>query len=131
MLYVFVGNLKLWERKEKEVVHNQNSLRRSQKKSLKKNMSVSHVNELFMVVVHVCPNSTYHCTCCLQSERRQLGIALFQKTSLFRQLHKLKEKKCLEFYDKETKEKYMLSLKEYEEKREIYSRECEAGQISL
>ena len=56
MVYVFVGNLKLWERKEKEVVHNHNSLRRSQKKSLKKNMSVSHVNELFMVVVHVCPN---------------------------------------------------------------------------
>ena len=56
MFYVFVGNLKLWERKEKEVVHNQNPLRRSQKKSLKKNMSMSHVNELFMVVVCVCLN---------------------------------------------------------------------------
>ena len=73
------------------------------------------------------PNSTYHCTHRLQSERRQFGIALFQKSSLFRLLHKLKEEKCLEFYDKETKEKYMLSLKEYEEKREIYIREREAG----
>ena len=76
-------------------------------------------------------NSIYHCTCRLQFERRQLGIALFQKSSLFCQLHKLKEEKCLEFYDKETKEKYMLSLKEYEEKREMYIREREVGQISL
>ena len=75
-------------------------------------------------------NSIYHCTRRLQCERRQLGIALFQKSSLFCQLHKLKEEKCLEFYDKETKEKYMLSLKEYEEKREMYISEREAGQIS-
>ena len=77
------------------------------------------------------PNSIYHCTRRLQSKRRQLGIALFQKSSLFRQLHKLKEEKCLEFYDKVTKEKYMLSLKEYEEKREMYIRERETEQISL
>ena len=77
------------------------------------------------------PNSIYHCTHRLQSERRQLGIALFQKSSLFGQLYKLKKEKCLEFYDKETKEKYMLSLKEYEEKREMYIREREARQISL
>ena len=76
-------------------------------------------------------NSIYHYTRRLQSERRQLGIALFQKSSLFRQLYKLKEEKCLEFYDKETKEKYILSLKEYEEKREMYIREREAGLISL
>ena len=43
-------------RKEKEVVHNQNLLRRSQKKNLKKNMSVNHINKLFMVVMHVCLN---------------------------------------------------------------------------
>ena len=66
------------------------------------------------------PNSIYHCTYHLQSEKRQLRIALFQKSFLFRQLHKLKENKFVEFYDKETKEKYMLSLKEYEEKREMY-----------
>ena len=76
-------------------------------------------------------NSIYHYTRRLQSERRQFEIALFQKSSLFCQLHKLKEEKCLEFYDKETKEKYMLNLKEYEEKKKIYIREREAGQISL
>ena len=74
------------------------------------------------------PNSIYHYNRRLQSERRQLGIALFQKSFLFRQLHKLREEKCLEFYDKE---KIMLSLKEYEEKREMYIRECKVGQISL
>ena len=73
------------------------------------------------------PNSIYHCTRHLQSEKRQLGIALFQNSSLFCQLHKLKEEKYVEFYDKETKEKHMLSLKEYEKKREMYIQECEAG----
>ena len=49
------------------------------------------------------PNSTYHCTRRLQAQKKQLGIALFQKSSLFRQLHKLKQEKYLEFYDEEKK----------------------------
>ena len=77
------------------------------------------------------PNSTYHCMRRLQVQKKQLGIALFQKSSLFRQLHKLKQEKCLEFYDEGKKEKFKINIKDYEEKIDIYIREHDAGNISL
>ena len=76
-------------------------------------------------------NSIYHCTRRLQAQKKQLGVALFQKSSLFRQLHKLKQEKCLEFYDEEKKEKFKVNIKDYEEKTNIYIQERDAGKISL
>lgn len=77
------------------------------------------------------PNSTYHCTRRLQAQKKQLGVAFFQKASLFRQLSKLKQDKYVEIYDDEKEEKIKINIKDYEQKRKIYIQEREGGQISL
>ena len=61
---------------------------------------------------------------CKKSEVMRKKRESIQSKSLRRGQEKILKKNmnesCLEFYDKEIKEKYILSLKYYEEKREMY-----------
>lgn len=77
------------------------------------------------------PNSLYHCTRQLQAWKKQLGIAFFQKSSLFRELHKLRDEKMIEIYDTWEKRKFEVNIEQYEARREVYIKERDAGHYSL
>jgi hypothetical protein len=76
------------------------------------------------------PKTYYHYTRRLE-KRNLLGLAFFQKCSLFRQLRKLTLEGKIEYIDKKSKSSIIELREHFEEKKAIYKDQCLNGQLTL